>query len=448
MIEVLRTLSLLAQLYSIGEEHNAVKCGIAVFCAGSPLFPLPRPAAPRYSAGVRRFPNWLSWVLLGSASLPASAWEPDRLLLWINGDKGYDGIAEIGRLFTENTGIPVTVEHPEGATDKFFHAAKSGKGPDLMIWAHDRVGEWADTGLLLPVDPSPAFVPRIFPKAWEAFTHRGRLWGYPLAMESTGLIYNKALISEDEIPVNLADCATLAPGLKARGAAPIMWDYNNAYFTFGLLASAGGYIFGKNPDGSYDVSDIGVNHSAAVAAMEAVAGLIQAKVLPSSLSYSIAEAQMNQGKLAMFISGPFAWENLKKSGIDFGVTTIPGVEGNPGRPFVGVVGAVFNRSSPNLDLAQEFLENYLITPRGLAAMDRHVPLGVPALIESYEAMAADPHIAGSMKNIEAGLLMPNIPQMGVFWSAMESALATITSGRSTPREALDNACRRMLRKPQ
>ena len=387
-------------------------------------------------------------LLWGAAPFPTPAGEPGRLRIWINGDKGYEGIAEIGRKFTENTGVPVAVEHPEGATDKFFHAAKSGKGPDLMIWAHDRLGEWADTGLLLPIDPDPAFVPRIFPKAWEAFTHRGRVWGYPIAMESTGLIYNKALIAEEEIPANLADCARLVPRLKAQGAAPIMWDYNNAYFTFGLLASAGGYIFGKRPDGSYDVADIGVNHPAAVAAMEAVAGLIRAEVLPSSLSYSIAEAQMNQGKLAMFISGPFAWENLKKSGIDFGVTTIPGVAGNPGRPFVGVVGAVFNRASPNLDLAQEFLEQYLITPAGLAAMDRHVPLGVPALIDSYNAMAADPHIAGSMKNIEAGRLMPNIPQMGVFWSAMESALATITAGRSSPQEALDNARERMARKPQ
>ncbi len=61
--------------------------------------------------------------------------------------------------------MPVVVEHPEGATDKFFHAAKSGKGPDVMIWAHDRLGEWADTGLLLPIDPDPAFTNRIFPKA-------------------------------------------------------------------------------------------------------------------------------------------------------------------------------------------------------------------------------------------------------------------------------------------
>ena len=395
-----------------------------------------------------RFPHWLIPALLWTAALPAPAWEPDSLLIWINGDKGYAGIAEIGRIFEEKTGIPVVVEHPEGATDKFFHAAKSGKGPDIMIWAHDRLGEWADTGLLLPVDPDPAFVPRVFPKAWEAFTHRGRLWGYPIAMESTGLLYNRALISEKDIPANLADCAKLAPRLRAQGTFPLMWDYNNAYFTFGILAAGGGYVFGKRTDGTYDLADIGVNHPSAVAAMEAVASLIRAKVLPASLSYSIAEAQMNQGKLAMFISGPFAWENLKKSGIDFGVTTIPGVDGKPGRPFVGVVGAVFNRSSPNLDLAQEFLENYLITPAGLDAMDRHVPLGVPALIDAYAAKSADPHIAGAMKNIEAGLLMPNIPQMGLFWSSMESALATITAGRSTPQDALDNAARRMARKTQ
>lgn len=412
----------------------------------SALFlPLPRPPLRRYSAAVTRFHHWLACLLLWAIPGCVRAWEPGRLLVWINGDKGYRGIEEIGRVFEQHTGIPVAVEHPEGATDKFYHAAKSGKGPDIMIWAHDRLGEWADTGLLLPIDPDPAFRPRIFPKAWEAFTHRGRLWGYPIAMESTGLIYNKALISEAEIPANLADCAQLAPRLAARGAVPILWDYNNTYFSFGLLASGGGYVFGKRPDGSYDIADIGVNHPAAAAAMEAVVSLIRARVLPSSLSYSIAEAQMNQGKLAMFISGPFAWENLKKSGIDFGVTTIPGVDGHPGRPFVGVVGAVFNRSSPNLDLAQEFLEHYLITPQGLDAMDRHVPLGVPALIDSYEAKASDPHIAGSMKNIEAGVLMPNIPQMGLFWSAMESALSTITSLRATPQEALDNAASRMRR---
>jgi maltose/maltodextrin transport system substrate-binding protein len=337
---------------------------------------LPLPAAPAILRLVKRCCHPLLLLLVLTA-LPVRAGTPPRLLIWINGDKGYRGIEEVGRIFERHTGVPVVVEHPEGATDKFFHAARSGQGPDLMIWAHDRLGEWADAGLLLPIDPDPALLPRIFPKAWEAFTHRGRLWGYPLAMESTGLIYNKALISEDEIPRQLADCARLAPRFREQDAHVLMWDYNNTYFTFGLLASAGGYVFGRHPDGSWNTADVGVNHPACVRAMETVVSLIRSGVLPASLSYSIAESRMNQGKLALFISGPFAWENLRKSGIDFGVTTLPGLDGNPGRPFVGVVGAVFNRASPHLDLAQEFLEHNLLTPSGLHAMDRPVPLGVP-----------------------------------------------------------------------
>jgi maltose/maltodextrin transport system substrate-binding protein len=77
-------------------------------------------------------------------SLPAFAWSDGELLIWINGDKGYRGLAEVGKKFEKELGVPVKVEAPEGATDKFQAAAQTGKGPDIMFWAHDRIGEWAD----------------------------------------------------------------------------------------------------------------------------------------------------------------------------------------------------------------------------------------------------------------------------------------------------------------
>ena len=123
-----------------------------------------------------------------------------------------------------------------------------------------------------------------------------------------------------------------------------MWDYNSSYFTFGILASDGGYVFGRDAAGDYDVRDIGVNAPGAVEALSAIRGLIENDTMPSALSYSIAEERMATGRLAMFISGPFAWANLRKSGIDFGVATIPGIHGKPARPFVGIVGAMYNRS--------------------------------------------------------------------------------------------------------
>jgi maltose/maltodextrin transport system substrate-binding protein len=39
------------------------------------------------------------------------------------------------------------------------------------------------------------------------------------------------------------------------------------------------------------------------------------------------------------------------------------------------------------------------------------------------------------------VVMPNIPQMGRFWSAMGAALQVATNGQATPQAALDEAAR-------
>jgi len=41
------------------------------------------------------------------------------------------------------------------------------------------------------------------------------------------------------------------------------------------------------------------------------------------------EAAFNKGDVAMMITGPWAWDNLKKSNIDFAVAPIPDVAGKP-----------------------------------------------------------------------------------------------------------------------
>ena len=64
-----------------------------------------------------------------SLPLPAlAAIEEGKLVVWISGDKGYKGLAEVGKRFTAETGIPVEVAHPDSATDKFQQAAATGNG--------------------------------------------------------------------------------------------------------------------------------------------------------------------------------------------------------------------------------------------------------------------------------------------------------------------------------
>ncbi|HCC1185468.1 TPA: extracellular solute-binding protein, partial [Salmonella enterica subsp. enterica serovar Paratyphi C] len=103
--------------------------------------------------------------------------------------------------------------------------------------------------------------------------------------------------------------------------------------------------------------------------------------------YSIAEAAFNKGETAMTINGPWAWSNIDKSKVNYGVTLLPTFKGKPSKPFVGVLSAGINAASPNKELAKEFLENYLLTDQGLEAVNKDKPLGAVALKSFQEQLA-------------------------------------------------------------
>src|SRR6516225_9539619 len=121
------------------------------------------------------------------------AWTNGELSLWLDNDRGH-ALEPIIKKFESDSGIRVRVEAPEQITDSFAMAAQVAKGPDIVIWAHDKVGEWADAGLIAPIEVSSEFSRKFFPKAWQAVLHRGWIWGYPIGLETVTLIYNKNLL--------------------------------------------------------------------------------------------------------------------------------------------------------------------------------------------------------------------------------------------------------------
>jgi maltose/maltodextrin transport system substrate-binding protein len=382
---------------------------------------------------------------LAAAPLARAA-EPGKLLVWINGDKGYNGLQKVGDKFAEKSGVKVTVEHPEDAPAKFQQAAAAGQGPDVWCWPHDRIGEWIQGGLIVPVKPPKKIIDGIDAKAWKAFTVGGKIWGYPLSIEAVGLVYNKKLVPTP--PKTFEEVMKLHKKMKdsARSGA-IMWDYNNTYFTWPLLAANGGYVFARKADGDLDPTKVGVNNAGALQGATLLAKLMSEGYMPKGATYSAMEAAFGKQDIAMMINGPWSWENARKAGVDVGVATIPAVGKNPGRPFVGVLGCMITKpAGENAAVAKEFLESYVLSLDGLKTINADVPLGTPANKAFYQELAADPKIKATMANAQLGEPMPNIPEMGKFWAAMASALENITAGRQSPKEALDGAAARITGK--
>ncbi len=383
-------------------------------------------------------------VLLTAACLAfaAQAQTPLRLLVWINGDKGYNGLQKVGDAFTRQSGVQVVVQHPEGAPDKFTAAAAAGKGPDIMCWAHDRVGEWAKSGLVVPVRPGKRIRDDIDDAAWRAFTYRGQVWGYPLAIEAIGLIYNKALVATP--PATFDDVIALDKHLAAQGKKAILWDFNKSFFTWPMLAGPGGFVFGRTPAGELDPKVVGVNDAGALKGAQMLDRLVKDGHMPKGARYAEMEGAFARGQVAMMINGPWAWDNARKVGIDFGVAPIPSVDGKPSKSFVGVLGCMITAPSKLKDVAREFIEHHMLTVDSLKTIGADVPLGTPANKAYYQELSADPRIVATMANAKAGEPIPNIPEMGRFFPAMDAALEAITNGRQAPKDALDGAAARML----
>ena len=384
-------------------------------------------------------------LALAALCSAAAAQAPLRLLVWVNGDKGYNGLQKVGDAFTQVSGVQVVVQHPESAPDKFQSAAAAGKGPDIMCWAHDRVGEWAQSGLIVPVRPPKRIRDEIDDAAWAAFNYRGQTWGYPLAIEAIGLILNKALVTTP--PTSFDDVIALDKQLRARSGGKtgaILWAYNTSFFSWPLLASSGGYVFGRDAQGNLDPRRVGINNEGAVRGAEMLQRLIRDGHMPRGARYAEMEGAFARGEVAMMINGPWAWDNMRKVGIDFSVAPLPGVGGQPGKPFVGVLGCAITAPSKAKDVAREFIENHLLKVESLKLISADVPLGVPANKAYYAELSADPRIAATMANARAGVPIPNIPEMGRFFAALDAALEALTNGRQTPREALDGAAARAL----
>ena len=374
---------------------------------------------------------------------PVVAADAPQLLVWINGDKGYNGLQKVGDAFAAESGVRVVVQHPEGATDKFQAAAAAGKGPDIFCWPHDRTGEWARSGLLVPVHPPKRVRDAIDDSAWKAFTYKGKVWGYPLSIEAVGLIVNRDLVKKP--PTTFDEVIALDKELMKQGKKALLWDYNKSFFTWPMLAGAGGEVFGRSPSGELDPSVVGVNNPGAVTGAKMLSRLIEEGVMPRGARYAEMEAGFARGEIAMMITGPWAWDNARKAKINFSVAPVPAViPGKPSKSFVGVLGCMIAAPSKVKDIAREFIENHLLRVDSLKMISADVPLGTPANKAYFAELASDGNIRATMENARMGEPLPNIPELGKFFPAMDAALEAISQGRQTPKEALDGAAARML----
>jgi arabinogalactan oligomer/maltooligosaccharide transport system permease protein len=383
-------------------------------------------------------------LLFAVAWLPACS-EPERegLTLW-HSYRGAEAEAlhkVVGDYLKAHPGeqIELAAVPNEAYVNKIASAVPRGNGPDLFIYAHEMVGDWSRSGLILPnsllglkgdeaIFPAPTV---------QALTFEGKTFGLPLNTKTLALYYRTDRLAElgAAPPKTTAELVQLATRFtnRANSKFGLAYEAANFYFHSAWMFGFGGAIF--DADGT-----LRLNRPENAAALDFAANLMnQSKVVPAEPNGALVLDLFQSGRALFAISGPWFASELRE-GTPFGVVPLPIISetGKPARPFMTVeaIFATTQLADRKRERAAEFMRYFA----GPASSKVRALLGRQTVI--HPEAFSDPEIAGNafLKTFAAAAAqaepMPNRPEMRTVWEPANAALDKVLRSTERATEAL------------
>ncbi len=385
----------------------------------------------------------------GSGSLSCDPLTAQELTLW-------HSYREDERTALESTITAFNGAHPlleinarfipfDAYPDRITAAIPRGRGPDMFIFAHDRVGDWAELGVVEPLNKwllDGSLLNSFFERTVVALVYKHQLYGLPLAFKSLVLYYNRELI--ESAPRTVEALAQIARRLTERNVADerfgLAYEYTKLYFHAPWIHGFGGSVLDRD-DGVH------IGDAASIEALEFVTDLYRRDgVLPDSPSSQSVTSLFNQGRAAMVINGP--WFRGEIAEVDYGVAPLPTIRAadgteRPAQPFLTVEALMLSAESDNKNCAFEAIR-WLSTDLEAVSTrmdDGHQPVALKGAYERSQAI--DPSIAVFREQMLNSVPMPNTPMMLRVWAHADSAIFRAVKDGASAREVLANAQERI-----
>ncbi|MCP3742155.1 extracellular solute-binding protein [Rossellomorea sp. BNER] len=373
--------------------------------------------------------------------------KPEKLVIWED-EKKSAWLDEVGKKFTEETGIELEVKEVEMASkmkEQLRLDGPAGSGPDVLTLPHDQIGELALAGHIAELKVEKDVTDRFSESSILAESYDGKLYGLPKSTETPVFIYNKALMEEP--PATMEELYKFSKENTSGDQYGFLALWDNYYFAHAVIGGMGGYVFADN-DGALDPKDIGLNNEGAVKGTEYIQKWYKEGLFPNGIigenGGSAMDGLFNEGKVASVMNGPWSFQGYKDAGIEIGVSALPPFEnGEHMKTFMGVKGWHVSGYSKNKEWAQKFIE--FVTEDENAKLRFEQTQEVPpntALIDD-PAIADNEGAKAVAEQSQYGVPMPNIPEMGSVWEPMATALQTVVTGKAEPQKALDEAVKQI-----
>lgn len=185
--------------------------------------------------------------------------------------------------------------------------------------AGDQIGTAVTEGLVAPIEFDESMQSIYSEAAMNSQIIDGTVYGLPKAVETIVLYYNKDLISEEEVPTTLDEWYDYSQEVTVGDNYGLLALFDQIYYANSVRSGYGGYIFG-DADGSYDVSDLGLNNDGTIEGIESIKRFYDDGLFPQGI---IGEQGINaldslfvEGKAAAVISGPWNQEPYASAGVE------------------------------------------------------------------------------------------------------------------------------------
>ncbi|HFI0040491.1 TPA: extracellular solute-binding protein [Streptococcus suis] len=378
-----------------------------------------------------------------SSDSSSSADSSKELTIYV--DQGYETyINDVKAAFEKENGVTVNVKTGDALTglDNLSLDNQSGSAPDVMMAPYDRVGSLGSEGQLSEL--TLADTSKADDTTTALVTNDGKVYGSPAVIETLVLYYNKDLLTE--APKTFADLEKLATDSKyafegeSGKTTAFLADWTNFYYTYGLLAGYGGYVFGDN---GTNPSDIGLANDGAIKAIEYAKTWYEKwpqGLQDGTAANNLINTQFTDGKAAAIIEGPWKAASYKEAGLNYGVATIPTLaNGKEYAAFGGGKAWVVPSGSQNPEMAQKFVDYLTSSDQQKALYDatNEVPANTEA--REYAVGKNDELTTAVINQFASAQPMPNISEMSTVWEPAGNMLFEAASGAKDAKTAATDA---------
>lgn len=367
------------------------------------------------------------------------------LLVWEDQDKKV-GIEEAVKKFEEENDVKIKVVEKAlaGQIEDLRLDGPAGTGADVITIPGDQIGTAVTEGLLAPLDVSDAVKELYTQSAMQSQIVDGVVYGLPKAVETQILYYNKALISEEELPKSTDEWLEYSKGVLTKDSYGLLALWDQLYYAQGVMSAYGGYVFGQDAEGNYQAADIGLASPGAIEGAEYIQEFYKSGVFPTGIigeqGINVLDSLFTEGKAAAVISGPWNLAPYKDAGIDYGVTELPLLSnGEHMGSFIGVKSYNVSSYSKNTELAQQFVEYIANAENSAVRYEKTLEVPAVASLSEDPIIQESPSALAVSVQSQHAVLTPGITAMNSVWEPVDAALQTIATGKGVPSEVLPQA---------